>query len=272
MKKIITQYITNTVGQSYIDDLQFTLGDNFSIFNMLNPTTIKHPDSEVNFRKNHIITSIHSRFNKNIAPMPSHQLRTGNPESRFLYINGVVTPYPLALHQANMLSKAIAQDVELLHNETDGLVRDLIECNEGRYGIWNKASQDAVDVILDKLSYAGDLHIVAHSQGAIIVTSAILKIAETATNNTLSRIKIYTFGAGFKESILPDAVEVEHFANSLDPITHMGLQNDGHDYTGTLYLRKNKGHFFIVDYLFPFISGEFEQGSTFSSFIRVPYE
>jgi hypothetical protein len=267
MKTVITQYITKTVGQSYIDDLHFILGDNFNIFNMLNAKTLRHPDSEVNFRKKYLISNIHSKLNKRIQLLPHHQLRTGRPESRFLFVNGVVTPYALALHQAKVLSQCINQDVELLHNETEGLVRDLIECNQGRYGILNKVAQDAVETIIDKLKYDGDLHIVAHSQGAIIITSAILELAKSLPENFLSRIKFYTFGAGFKESILPECIEAEHFANKLDPITHLGLQNQGYNYSGKLYLRENKGHFFIADYLHPLILGEFEAGSNFETLI-----
>lgn len=267
MKKLLEQYITKTVGQTMIDDLQFLLGDNFNIFNMLNIKTIQHKDSEVHFRKNHIVTNIRSKFNKNILPMPAHQLRTGKAESRLLFINGVVTPYALALHQADMLAKYTGQDVELLHNETDGLIRDLIECNEGRYGIINKVAQDTIECIQDKLKYEGELHIVAHSQGAIIITSALLELSKTLSSKELSRINFYSFGAGFKESVLPLEIKSEHFANTLDPITHLGLQNKEHPFTGELYLRHAHGHFFIVDYLFPFLNKEFSEESRFANLI-----
>lgn len=267
MKNILEQFISKVIGESYAHELDFILGKNFNIFNMLDRKTMKHPDSEVRFRKKHIINKVQSTISKSVAPLPSHQLRTGSPESRFLFINGVVTPYALALHQSTILARELHQAVELFHNETDGLVKDLKECNEGRYGVLNKVAEQAIEVIKDKLRYDGDLTIIAHSQGAIIITSALLELSKTLSSDELSRIKYFTFGAGFKESILPEAIFCEHFANSLDPVTHLGLQDKEHQFTGELFIREAKGHFFIADYLMPMTEGKNYGRSTFEKFI-----
>jgi hypothetical protein len=267
MKKIIEEYIAKTFGESYASELKFILGENFNLFNMLDTKTIKHPDSEIRFRKKHLINKVKSSFGSDVEPVPIHQLRTGSSESRFLFINGVVTPYALALHQVTMLAKYLNQEVELIHNETDGLVKDLVECNEGRYGVINTIAQQSIDVIKDKLTYEGDLTIIAHSQGAIIITSALLELAKTLSPIELSRIKFVTFGAAFKESVLPN-IECEHFANSNDPITHLGLQNLEHKFTGKLFVREAKGHFFIADYIIPMSQGKSCGKSNFEKLIN----
>lgn len=267
MKKLLTQYIRKFFGDNYADDLQLALGKNFNILNMINPKTINHPDSEIKFRKKYLINKVHSSIDSSVEPFPEHQLRTGCPSSRFMFINGVVTPYALALHQSNMLSKAIGQEVELFHNETDGLIKDIIECNEGRYGILNTVAKEAISAIKDKLIHSGDLTIVAHSQGAIIITSALLEITKELPLSELSRIKFITFGAGFKESILPKEIHSEHFANINDPITHLGLQNTEHKFTGELYTREANGHFFVADYLIPIMDGQTYQNNGFELLI-----
>jgi hypothetical protein len=267
MKELIAQHATKIIGENYASELEFILGKNFNIFNMLDRKTIKHPDSEIKFRKKYLINKVKSSVTSSSKPLLSHKLRTGVPESRFMFINGVITPYPLALHQATILAKHLKQEVELIHNKTNGLVKDLVECNEGRYGVINTIAQQSIDVIKDKLTYEGDLTIIAHSQGAIIITIALLELSKTLSSIELSRIKFVTFGAAFKESVLPN-IECEHFANSNDPITHLGLQNLDHKFTGKLFVREAKGHFFIADYIIPMSQGKSCGKSNFEKLIN----
>lgn len=249
MKSIIENYILKSLGKQALEDINVAISAKFNIFNMINRSTWKHKDSEISFRAKTI---------KNILQksLPKRLSRTGSPGSRVLYVNGILTPYFLANHQANILAKLLDEDVEMLHNETQGLYKDLIECSQGREGLINNVAQEAIDTIIDKLSYDGHLTLVAHSQGAIIIASALSHLSTILPSKTLSRITFVSFGAGFQSCQLPPCIKTEHFANSLDPVVHLGLLNDNFPCSGECYIREAKGHFFIADYLIPMMSGK----------------
>lgn len=258
MKKIIEEYIRKTIGEALVDDLNAAVKGKFNIFAMINRKTVLHPEGEVIFRKNMIKEMAKDKLSSNTTYIvPKREVRTGCPTSRVVYMNGIITPYALALHQSNILARMLGEPVELVHNETEGIRKDLLECSEGREGIINQVTQDAIDAIKDKLTYEGDLTIVAHSQGAIVMTTALQALYEELSATELRRIKFVTFGAGIGDCVLPDYIFTEHFANALDPVTHLGLQSDDFALTGTLYVKKDTtGHFFIADYLIPIVNGE----------------
>lgn len=262
MKSRLENYISATFGQTAVEDLRNLIGEKFNPFGMINPKTAFCPVGEISFRKKTLATKARNSLKK--TPLPSErQLRTGNPASRVLYINGVVTPYSLALHQTSILSQCLNEPVELLHNNTDGVFKDLIECLKGRNGVLIEIAQDAINTIEDKLDYDGNLTIVAHSQGAIIMTSALLNLAQRLPDKVLSRIHLVTIGAGVGHCVLPESLKVEHLINSYDPVTYLGIQSDKYTITGDIYVRQASGHFFISDYIIPMSKGELYGDSPF---------
>ena len=266
MKKLIENYINSTFGRGLIADLKLILGEKVNIFNMLNRETMWFPEGEVNFRKNRVIRVLKQvKAKADTDEDMSHHFQMAEHwlslSSNVMFVNGIVTSIDLAEHQAIMLARTINQPVTLIHNETDGLVKDLLECNEGRYGVMNPVTEKVVTAIVEKLDMVTAngqqrLNIVAYSQGAIIVTAALMQLSKQLPDNQLSRIAYFTFGAGFRESVLPETIYCEHFANTDDPITRLGLQHPDFEYSGELYIRQAKGHFFISDYLIPMMQGK----------------
>jgi hypothetical protein len=263
MKRIVENYISKTMGEGFIEDLKLALGERLNLFDLISRKTAFHPDSELNHRKTELLKKVKTRFYQSnplnassVATSSGTRFGTLTPnQARVLFINGIVTTRPIAQHQASMLSQALQEPVELIYNETEGLIKDLLECNEGRHGILNEEARKAQQVIMDKLATDGPLTIVAYSQGAIIATSALNALAGTLSDEALLRISFVTFGAGFRECQLPSSIHCEHFANRRDPVTKLGLQHANYSHCGQLFMREAKGHLFVADYLTPMRQG-----------------
>ncbi|GHE97617.1 PE-PPE domain-containing protein [Thalassotalea profundi] len=254
MNKIIEKYLDKAFGSTLLDDLRLVLDSGINLLDLLNTKTIRHPESEINFRKQLIVQKVKAVVSSKLPTLATEQSKS-DKKPRVLFINGIVTPYSVAKHQADILNKAIRQDVALIYNETDGLFQDLLECNQGRSGVLTDVAQRMLEAIEAQLLEEGELTIVAYSQGAIISTSALIELAKNATEEDLSRIRYITFGAGFKTSVLSTHIYCEHFANSDDPVTWLGLQHIDFPYSGELFIRQAKGHFLIADYLIPMMNG-----------------
>ena len=266
MKKLIENYIIQTFGERLIHDLKLVLGERFNLLDMINHKTILHPDSEMMHRKDELLSQAFSRYQLHLTEN-INDVRAAS-STRVIFINGIATTHYVAYHQARMLSQAIDQDVELVYNQTEGVFRDLLECNEGRYGVLNEEAKKAIETIKRKLASPGPLTIVAYSQGAIIATSALRYLAKQLDESQLSRIYYVTFGAGFKSNRLPDCITSEHFANTRDPVTKLGLQHPDYPCAGSIYLRQAKGHMFIADYLIPMQQGHCYGASQFQRWIK----
>lgn len=267
MNKVIEKYLAKAFGSTVVDDLRLVFGSGINLLDLLDTKTIRHPESEINFRKQLLLNKVKSVASSNLPSLVAESAAS-ETNARVLFINGIVTPYSVAKHQANILSKAIGQEVELIHNETEGLFQDLLECNQGRSGVLTKIAQKMFEAIKKQLLIPGDLTIVAYSQGAIIATSALVELAKSASEQDLSRIRYITFGAGFKTSVLPEQIFCEHFANSDDPVTWLGLQHQEFPYSGELFVRPAKGHFFIADYIIPMMNGAIYGDSWFEQQLR----
>ncbi|XQW85196.1 PE-PPE domain-containing protein [Thalassotalea piscium] len=266
MNKIIEKYLIKYFGADLVADLRLIFGENVNLLNLINTQTIRHPDSEISFAKKLFVNKVKS-------VVSSHHLCTveneNNKVPRVLFINGMATPHAIAQHEANILSKAIGESVALLYNETDGLIHDLLECNQGRSGILTDISHRLVTAITTHLTSEEELLIVAYSQGAIIATSALEYLANSEETIDFSRIRYITIGAGFKSSLLPEALFCEHFANSEDPVTWLGLQNPEFPFSGELFVRPGKGHFFNADYIIPMMEGKSYGNSWFEQQIHM---
>jgi len=282
MKRLIENYINQTFGPGLMADLKLLLGEKINVFNMLNRETLWLPEGEVSFRKKRVLRTLKKagqRLNGDVHTKSTHaQLNDKwlTPKSNVMFVNGIVTSIDLAQHQAIMLAKTIQQPVTLVHNETEGLIKDLLECNEGRYGVMNTVTEKVATAIREKLEELppndqSKLNIVAYSQGAIIVTAALHYLSQQLPEQQLGRIAYFTFGAGFRESVLPECIYCEHFANTDDPITKLGLQHPDFPFSGKLFVRQAKGHFFIADYLIPMQQGVRYGDSVFEqALVRAP--
>lgn len=183
-------------------------------------------------------------------------------DERWLLINGVLTDPRLVLSYRQRLSEMFLRPLTLVYNPTNGLLRDSVEAVIGRAlnvgsepakrlraALHNQLLDEQVDRVL----------VIAHSQGAIIVSNALdLLFADEATRAHLQKLEIYTFGGAADEMTTERAPDhagyiphVENFANERDPIARMGvLQASARGKLGGhIYTRPAGGHLFNTHYL-----------------------
>lgn len=196
----------------------------------------------------------------------------GNVNSNIIYVNGILTDLNDLREHMNCLGKAFNSDIKAFHNETGGVLIDLIESSYDR-GMMERTplSEAIAKEILAKLEISKeDIHLIGHSQGAILLNNALEIVQDECKFEDLSRLNFYTFGAGLKHCILNNNITIEHFANEGDLIPNMGILNKESDveHTGTLYTREASGHYFLENYLIPLRQGKFGTESKFYDLIN----
>lgn len=260
----VPEWRQRIVSDPLIEDLRLVLGPDVKIKNLYDPKTIFCDDSEFIVRRDQI-----KRRLRGVVPaqceIPS---RHGNPDSQIFFINGVMSNLSVAIHQQLYLERITGKPVALLYNPTESLRKDLMECHNDRHLNERSACVEFVQEELRKAVLTGlDVHVIGYSQGAIIASAALYALSQEMPGELMANVYYSTFGAGFKESVLPDVIHQEHFANTDDPVVHLGLMLPSHAVTGTLHLRNRRGHLLVADYLMPVVKGEFGKHGHFYSLL-----
>lgn len=144
-----------------------------------------------------------------------------------IYVNGIQTD---VAGQANSL-QAIADNtgsrVVGVHNSTGTFAGDLLQSLGDKLDIGNNPAVDTMaDTIYNELRAGRDVHLMAHSQGAIITSRALTDVrnrlmaedgmsrqqAEALMNN----IKVETFGGASRR--FPDGPQYVHYLNRNDGV------------------------------------------------------
>lgn len=188
-------------------------------------------------------------------------------EEIWFYINGVVTDHWIAQINAEYLAELFHRPIHILHNPTDGLHRDLIECIRGR------TMQDSTNVaerVLDELKKhlargkgkgRKKIVILAHSQGTII-TSEVLKRVQ-GEKRLLSRMEVFNFAFCANEFPEDGVRLVEHFANENDFVALLSLHPQPpsipYKVPGRIYVKAGAwGHLLNAHYLDYFRRGDYK--------------
>ena len=208
---------------------------------------------------------------------PSRKLpHTANFDEReeeeiWFYINGVVTDHWIAQINAEYLADQFHRPIHILHNPTDGLHRDLVECIRGR------TIQDTTSVtqrILDELKkhLAGGkgkgrkkIVVIAHSQGTIIASEVVKRLK--GDKRLLSRMEVFNFA--FCANEFPDQCvrHVEHFANENDLVALLSLDphprpSIPYGAPGRIYVKADAwGHLLNAHYLESFRRGDYKDAA-----------
>jgi len=133
----------------------------------------------------------------------------------WFFINGVVTDHWIAQLNAEHLADVFKRPINILHNPTDGLHRDLRECVKGRTlseltGTSERIFGELLKHVARKKT-KGKIVVVAHSQGTIITADVIRKVREEHPN-LLERMEVFNFA--FCADQVPDCVRhLEHYVN-----------------------------------------------------------
>tara|TARA_B100000700_G_scaffold331370_1_gene463545 strand:- start:1776 stop:2621 length:846 start_codon:yes stop_codon:yes gene_type:complete len=249
LKKIdetITQYLVDRYGEAVRDDVGLLLGGKFQLHHLFNLRTMIRKDCDLSGGRNMLKVVSDSLSKKDFAGV----CLDGCKNARILFVNGVMTPYSLAQWQRDCLQMLFKQPVGLVYNPTESLIADLLECHQDRYGEPTMLAHGLVAQIEYTLKTSPyPVTVVGYSQGAIIATRALSILTARLGRAQLQRVRYITFGAGFRENQLHEAIVQEHFANLRDPVVHLGLLRPGSEHTGVIHTRDAQGHMLVADYL-----------------------
>tara|TARA_Y100001960_G_scaffold328546_1_gene417578 strand:- start:2190 stop:3116 length:927 start_codon:yes stop_codon:yes gene_type:complete len=258
-----------------IEDIGILIKNSDKVWDILfsdNEETVKCKQEELK-KEGLDFSGIKKVFNFDMDKLNTKELKIyGNTHSNIIYVNGILTDLNDLREHMNCLGKAFNSDIKAFHNETGGVLIDLIESSYDRGELERTPLAEAMaKEILAKLEMSKeDLHLIGHSQGAILLNNALEIVQDECKFEDLSRLHFYTFGAGLKNCILNNNIHIEHFANEGDLIPNMGILNKDSEveHTGDLYTRKANGHYFLENYLMPLREGKFGTDSKFYNLVN----
>ncbi len=155
------------------------------------------------------------------------------PTQQVILINGIMTD--VALQQADMQGLAnTGASVVGIHNATQGMARDLLECVQNKL---NRGDTPAIDtlarVIAQALQKDQPVRLVGHSQGALIVARSLQIVSKALEDAGLSqadvqkllgRVTVETYGGASSSYV--DGPAYKHYINKADVVpmlTGLGL-------------------------------------------------
>ncbi|MCA2979096.1 MAG: hypothetical protein INH41_01110 [Myxococcaceae bacterium] len=149
----------------------------------------------------------------------------GDARGLTIFVNGVANSREDHVASMQALANAASTAVVGVHNATGGLLRDLVQAGKDKLGSRNSATGPLEGAILDGLKRGTPLHLVAHSQGALLVSQALGGAMERLVGEGLSRpeaearlaaVTVETFGGAAAQ--WPDGPRYVHYVNSEDPV------------------------------------------------------
>jgi len=186
-----------------------------------------------------------------------------NDESEsFMYVNGIMSNEDVVKTNQEFLRNMFDRPIDLVHNNTDSLIMDLIECLVG------KETDDLTEPAMITLYTMSrkllnpkikKLVVICHSQGTIIVAQALNYLHKLGLDKAeyLYKLEVYAFAscATNMTYIIDNLPYMEHFANDNDIVAALGCNcgEDVKDYVsidGKIFIVKNKsGHMFNAHYV-----------------------
>jgi hypothetical protein len=161
---------------------------------------------------------------QNLAFMHADTARSAAP---ILFINGINCEVSDAAHLAQQLADTTKSPVYALYNQTINLFHDVTQSLTDKLNITSKPAVETLcGIICDALRDSKPLHLVAHSHGAVVVSTALSHAISTLRAerhcgtdqlvNELGRITVETFGGA--ATIYPDGPRYIHYVDQRDPV------------------------------------------------------
>lgn len=155
--------------------------------------------------------------------MPS----SGKPEGLALFVNGVLNTRQTQADAMQALADASGMAVIGVHNATRSLTLDGLQTLGNKLGLKNPATPPLQMAIAEGLAKGIPVHLVAHSQGALLVSDALTEVKQTLMDKqglTLAQaearlgklVTVETFGGAAGQ--FPDGPRYRHYVNTADPV------------------------------------------------------
>ena len=179
-----------------------------------------------------------------------------------LYVNGILTNEILLNQNKKLLNQLFKKPINCIHNNTDSVIMDLIECTIGKCtNDLTESSYLTLRILSCKLldKNINKIIIISHSQGTIIIGQVIRNLCNFGLDKVeyLKKIEIYCFAncCSKMEYVRDNLPYMEHFANEHDVIAKMGCNHDKDiseliKIDGITFIKENKyGHMFNSHYI-----------------------
>ena len=179
-----------------------------------------------------------------------------------IYVNGIMSNRNVVELNRKYLSNLLDnKPVNVMHNVTDSLISDLIECLIGK--LTNDLTEAAA-VLLHTLCKKmldpeiSKIILIGHSQGTIIISNVLKNLYRLGLDKELylKKLEIYCFAncATKMNYIINELPYMEHFANNNDYVAALGC-NCGNDIKdiisidGKKFIKKKSGHMLNTHYI-----------------------
>lgn len=201
----------------------------------------------------------------------------GGPRNNetLIYVNGISTTVGGQANSLQAVADVTGSRVVGVHNATEGFGVDVLQSLGDKLDLGNNPAVDTLaDTVYNELRAGRDVHLMAHSQGALITSRALQDVknrlmledgvSQADAERMMNSIKVETFGGAARR--YPDGPQYVHYVNRNDGVPQaFGLRSwlnpFKHEGTGavTHYFREGK----------PFVSHGFED---FYLPERVPFD
>ncbi len=157
----------------------------------------------------------------------------GNVQStptKNFYVNGIRTPEDRADQARDLVAEKLGQDVELLYNPTEGLLKDGVEAWRNLSGFDTEISQQVEAKFKAALDKGEKVRIFAHSQGSAITADALRGLEETYAKEgkspeeiqqLMSQVEVVGFGGFADYKSFPEGVNVKLARNKNDHVPQL---------------------------------------------------
>ena len=159
-----------------------------------------------------------------------------NPSETLIYVNGINTDKDTQATSMQALADSTGSKVIGVHNATEGMIADLAQCVEDKLDKGKNPAVDSMaDTIYSELKAGRGVHLMAHSQGALVTSRALndvenrLKIEDGMSSaqvqQIMNKVKVETFGGAAAH--FPDGPQYVHYVNNRDIVPTWFGQGNG---------------------------------------------
>lgn len=148
-------------------------------------------------------------------------------ETRTIVVNGINQEPEDFVRWAKMYAEAAHRDVLPLYNLSKGMFLDTLQASSDRLNILeNRTTAALVEKILEAAQEAAPLHLVGHSQGALVISRALFEsmriLKSELTPEGFERffrgLTVETFGGA--AALYPSGPSYIHYVNDRDPVSY----------------------------------------------------
>ena len=153
--------------------------------------------------------------------------RNKSDETRTIVVNGMNQEPEEFVVWAKMYAEAARRDVLPLYNLSKGMFLDTLQASSDRLNILeNRTTAALVEKILEAAQEAAPLHLVGHSQGALVISRALFDSMRILKNELTPEgferffrgVTVETFGGA--AALYPSGPSYIHYVNDGDPVSY----------------------------------------------------